>query len=122
MKKILKISLVLAVVLVALNVYGVVNSPFHKKNEQRKMVNFGVSDKNNIDVSVYDANDKLLYTENVNSNAKLVRTYDLTGVAEGIYYLVSESESKITKYEILVNADTATIMSIPFSEVTKKDL
>ena len=119
MKKILKISLVVGVVLIALNVYGVVNSPFHKKNVQRKTVTFDLIDQNNIDLSVYDANDKLMHTEKISSNGQAVRTYNMNSFAEGVYYLVEESNSKITKYEIVVNSNRATIMTNPLSEVSK---
>lgn len=119
MKKILKISLVVGVVLVALNVYGVVKSPFSKKDVQKKTVTFDLLNQNNIDLSVYDANNKLMHTENISSNGQSVRTYNLKTFAEGVYYLVEESDSKITKYEIVVADDKATIMSNPYSEVSK---
>ena len=120
MKKILKISLVLGIVLLAMNVYGVaVNFVSHKTNRQEKMVMFGLNDKNKIDLSIYDANEKLIHRENVSSNGKFMGTYDLNTLPEGLYFLVAESKTKTTKYEILVAGETATIMSKPLSEVSK---
>jgi hypothetical protein len=120
MKKILKISLMLGIVLLAMNVYAVaINFSFHKKFRQEKMVTFGLNDNNKIALSIYDADDKLIHTESVYVNGKMCWTYDLNNFPEGLYYLVAESKSKITKYEVLVVGEKATIMSDPLSVVSK---
>lgn len=123
MKKILKISLVLGIVLLAMNVYAVaVNFSLHNKFRQEKMISFGLEDKDRVKISIYDANDKLIHSENLTVNGKLVRSYDLNNFSDGVYYLVEESKTKITKYEVLVLSDSATIMSDPLSEVVKAAL
>lgn len=123
MKKILKISLVLGIVLLAMNVYAVaVNFSLHNKFRQEKMISFGLEDKDQVKISIYDANDRLIHSENLAVDGKLVRSYDLNNFNEGVYYLVEESKAKITKYEVLVLNDSATIMSDPFSEVAKPSL
>lgn len=123
MKKILKISLVLGIVLLAMNVYAVaVNFSLHNKFRQEKMISFGLEDKDRVKISIYDANDKLIHSENLTVNGKLVRSYDLNNFSEGVYYLVEESKTKITKYEVLVLSDSAIIMSDPLSEVVKAAL
>lgn len=123
MKKILKISLVLGIVLLAMNVYAVaVNFSLHNKFRQEKMISFGLEDSDVTKISIYDANDKLIHTENVLVDGKLVRSYDLNNFREGVYYLVEESKTKISKYEVLVLDDSATIMSDPFAVVDKTAL
>ena len=123
MKKILKISLVLGIVLLAMNVYAVaVNFSLHNKFRQEKMISFGLEDSDETKISIYDANDKLIHTENVLVDGKLVRSYDLNNFREGVYYLVEESKTKISKYEVLVLDDSATIMSDPFTVVDKTTL
>lgn len=123
MKKILKISLVVGIVLLAMNVYAVaVNLSLHNNFRQEKMISFGLNDKDQIKISIYDANDKLIHTEDLMVDGKLVRSYDLNNFKEGVYYLVEESKSKITKYEVLVLNDSATIMSDPLTEVVKTSL
>jgi flagellar hook assembly protein FlgD len=120
MKKILKISLVLGIVLLAMNVYAVaVNFSLHNKFRQEKMISFGLEDKDQVKISIYDANDKLVRSETLAVDGKLVRSYDLNNFSDGVYYLVEESKTKITKYEVLVLSDSATIMSDPLSEVVK---
>lgn len=128
MKKIVKLSLVLMVVLIAINTYatGVRNSK-NEKASSKKKVTFALNDINKANVSIYDANNKLLHTENVyklnlnplKKDDKIVKTYDLNPLADGVYYLVAESKTKVVKYEILVVNETATIMSDPYLEVYK---
>lgn len=123
MKKILKISLVLGIVLLAMNVYAVaVNFSLHNKFRQEKMVSFGLDGKDQIKISIYDADDKLIHSEKFAVDGKIVRSYDLNNFNDGVYYLVEESKEKITKYEVLVLNDSATIMSDPLSEVVKTAL
>lgn len=129
MKKIIKLSFVLMVVLIAMNTRatGVKISKEEGKASSKKMVTFAVNDINKANVSIYDANNKLLHTENVytlnlnplKSGSKIVKTYDLNPLADGVYYLVADSKTKTVKYEILVVNETATIMSDPLSEVNK---
>ncbi len=76
---------------------------------------------------MYDSNDKLLHIENLytlnlnplKSSEKIVKTYDLNPLADGVYYLVADSKTKVEKYEILVVNGTATIMSAPSLVVHK---
>lgn len=128
MKKILKLSFVLMVVLIAMNTRATgVKISKNEKASSKKMVTFAVNDINKANVSIYDANNKLLHTEKVytlnlnplKSDEKIVKTYDLNPLADGVYYLVADSKTKTVKYEILVVNETATIMSDPYSEVHK---
>lgn len=120
MKKILKISLVTGVVLLAMNVYAVaVNFSFRNEFRQEKMISFGLDDTNQVKISIYDTNEKLIHSESLVVEGKIVRSYDLNNFDEGVYYLVEESNSKIIKYEVLVLDDSATIMTDPIAEVDK---
>ncbi|MFA9192037.1 hypothetical protein AAGV28_11725 [Flavobacterium sp. FZUC8N2.13] len=128
MKKIVKLSLVVMVVLIAMNTRATgVKISKNEKASSKKMVTFALNDINKANVSIYDANDKLLHTEKVytlnlnplKSDTKIVKTYDLNPLADGVYYLVAESKAKTVIYEILVVNETATIMSDPYSEVYK---
>jgi len=120
MKKILKISLVTGVVLLAMNVYAVaVNFSFRNEFRQEKMISFGLDDTDQVKISIYDTNEKLIHSESLMVEGKIVRSYDLNNFDEGVYYLVEESNSKIIKYEVLVLNDSATIMTDPIAEVDK---
>ena len=120
MKKILKLSLVLAVVLTAMNVRaGEIDFSLNVKKGQGKTVTFVLNDINKIDLSIYDATEKLIHTEKITSNGNINRTYDLDALPEGTYFLDAESEMKIARYEISVVGKTATLKSNAVSEVFK---
>jgi hypothetical protein len=70
-------------------------------------------------LSIYDADDKLIHSESVNSKKDFNRTYDLKAFPEGTYFLVAESDSKISKYKISVVGETASLATSAISEVYK---
>jgi hypothetical protein len=120
MKKILKFSLVLVVALTAINVHAAdVDFSLNVKKGQGKIVSFAFNEVNKIDLSIYDANDKLINSEYVNSKGLINRTYDLNALPEGTYFLEAESEFKVARYEISVIGKTATLSDSPVSVVYK---
>jgi hypothetical protein len=120
MKKILKFSLVLLVALTTMNLHaGTVDFTLNVKKEQGKMVTFALNMTNKVDLSIYDANDKLIHSEIVDSKKNIDRTYDLKALPDGTYFLIAESEMKISKYKISVAGATATLSENAISEVYK---
>lgn len=120
MKKISKFSLMLGVTLLTMNVHaGTVDFSLDVKKEQGKKVTFAINKINKMDLSIYDAEDKLIHSEYVNSKNNTNRTYDLNALPEGIYFLEAESETKISRYEISVVGATASLSTGAISEVYK---
>lgn len=120
MKKISKFSLMLGVTLFTMNVHaGSVDFSLDVKNEQGKKVTFALNKINNMNLSIYDADDKLIHSESVNSKKDFNRTYDLNALPEGTYFLEAESDSKISRYEISVAGATASLSTKATSEVFK---
>jgi hypothetical protein len=120
MKKISKFSLVLVVTLLTMNMHaGTVDFTLDVKKEQGKMVTFALNQIEKIDLSIYDADDKLIHSENVDSKKDIKRTYDLKALPEGTYFLQAESDSKILRYEISVVGETASLSGDAVSEVYK---
>jgi hypothetical protein len=120
MKKILKFSLVLLVALTTMNLHaGTVDFTLNVKKEQGKMVTFALNMTNKVDLSIYDANEKLIHSETVDSKKNIDRTYDLKALPDGTYFLVAESEMKISRYKISVAGATATLSENAISEVYK---
>ena len=110
MKKISKFSLVLVVTLLTMNMHaGTVDFTLDVKKEQGKMVTFALNQINKIDLSIYDANDKLIHSENVNSKKDINRTYDLKAFPKGTYFLEAESDTKVSRYEISIVGETASL-------------
>ncbi len=120
MKKISKFSLVLVVTLLTMNMHaGTVDFTLNVKKEQGKMVTFALNNIDKMDLSIYDAEGKMIHSENVDSKKDIKRTYDLKALPEGTYFLQAESDSKISRYEISVVGETASLSSDVVSEVYK---
>jgi flagellar hook assembly protein FlgD len=120
MKKIIKFSLVLVVALITMNVHaGTVDFTLVVKKEQGKMVTFALDKMNNVNLSIYDAEGKMVHSEKVTSQKMINRTYDLKALPEGTYYLEAESEMKISRYKISVVGETATLSDTAISEIYK---
>lgn len=120
MKKISKYSLVLVVTLLTMNMFaGTVDFTLDVKKEQGKLVTFALNQTEIIDLSIYDAEGKMIHSENVNSRKSVNRTYDLNALPEGTYFLQAESDSKISRFEISVVGETASLSSDVVSEVYK---
>ncbi|MFV8322076.1 hypothetical protein [Flavobacterium sp. LB3P21] len=121
MKKILKFSLVLAaVVLTAIQAHaGNADFSLDLIKEDGKTVSFSLKEVKKIDLSIYDTNDSLIYQEKVTSEDNINRTYDLTALPDGIYFLKAESDLKISKYKIEVVGKKAKLSADAISEVYK---
>ena len=117
MKKISKFGLMLGVTLLTMNVHaGTVDFSLDVKKEQGKKVTFAIDKINEMNLSIYDADDKLIHSEMVNSKKDFNRTYDLNALPEGTYFLEVESDSKISRYEISVASSSALLSANAISE------
>ena len=120
MKKISKFGLMLGVTLLTMNSYaGALDFTLDVKKEQGKTVTFALDKMNKIDLSIFDADGKMIHTEMVDSQKNINRTYDLKALPEGTYFLEAESDTKISRYEISVVGATAKLSVNPVSEIYK---
>jgi hypothetical protein len=69
-----------------------------------------------MNLSIFDADDKLIHSESVNSKKDFNRTYDLDALPEGTYFLEVESDFTISRYEISVARATASLSANAISE------
>ncbi|MFI0491957.1 hypothetical protein [Flavobacterium sp.] len=120
MKKILKFSLVLVVALTAISAHAAdVDFLLKVKKEQGKRITFAFNEVNKVALTIYDTNDKLINSEELNSKGIINRTYDLNALPEGTYFLEAESEFKVARYEISVDGTIASLADSPVSVVYK---
>lgn len=91
-------------------------------NVQAKTLKFELSNVKNVSVFVYNyANDEL-FSENLADGDHVMKTYDFQNFTPGTYYLVAESEVKIEKYKIKINADNAMeVEKTPVSAIHKPE-
>ena len=120
MKKILKLSLVLVVLLTTMNIHaGELEFTLDVKKEKGKMVTFALNKINKINLSVYDAEGGLIHSEMAESQTNINRTYDLRSLPDGTYFLEAESDIKIYSYEISVAGETASLSANAILEIYK---
>lgn len=122
MKRILNLSLVLAVVLTTMGAHaGEIDFALYVKNEsgQGKTVTFAFNQVKKVALSLYDSDEVLIHTENVTAKQSINRTYDLNQLPEGTYFLEAETEKKVARYEITVTGTKATLSKKAISEVYK---
>lgn len=120
MKNLFKFSLVLGVTLLTINMQASdVDFSLEVKKEEGKVITFVFSETNKLDLSIYDTEGKIIHSENLDSSTFINRIYDFNALPEGIYYLVAESEYKISKYEISVVGLTAKLLEPAISEEYK---
>ena len=80
---------------------------------------FTVNQIEKMDLSIYDTEGKMIHSENVDSQKSINRTYDLKALPEGTYFLEAESDTKVSRYEISVLGETASLSGDAVSEVFK---
>lgn len=120
MKKISKFGLMLGVTLLTMNMHaGTVEFTLNVKKEQGRKVTFALNKMDKVDLSIYDAEGKMIHSEKVDALNIINRTYDLKALPEGTYFLEAESDMKISRYEISVVGETASLSANPISEVYK---
>ena len=117
MKKIFKISLVMVGLISTLNANA--ENPkllLDLKKANGKKVSLTLKEMKKVKLSIYDGNNDVIFDENVNG-ANLARTYDLSSLPEGDYFIKAQSDAKISKYKIEVIDKNAFLSSESFSEV-----
>ncbi|HWR94161.1 MAG TPA: hypothetical protein VN192_03060 [Flavobacterium sp.] len=120
MKKVFKLSLVLGVALLTMNVNASeTDFSLSVKKEQGRIINFEFCESKKLKLSIYDKDDKIIYSENVDSQYSINRAYDLKNLPEGNYLLEAESEFKIATYQISVEGTMAILTEKPTSEKFK---
>ena len=117
MKKIFKISLVMVGLISTLNANA--ENPkllLDLKKANGKKVSLTLKEMKKVKLSIYDGNNDVIFNENVNG-PNLARTYDLSSLPEGDYFIKAQSDAKISKYKIEVKGKNAFLTSESFSEV-----
>ncbi|OCA76526.1 hypothetical protein BBH99_12465 [Chryseobacterium contaminans] len=91
-------------------------------NVQDKTLNFELSNVKNVSVFVYNNAHDELFSENLTDGNHVMKTYSFQSFTPGTYYLVAESEVKIEKYKIKINADNVMeVEKTPVSAVHKPE-
>lgn len=122
MKKILKLSLVCAVLFTGMSTYAIDgNTDFalHVRKGDGKLITFALNNVSKANLSIYDKDGILIYSENATGKGGILKTFDLTEFPEGTYFLDIEDNVKKLRYEINVTNGESTLSNKSISQTYK---
>jgi len=122
MKKIVKLSLVAALLFTGISTYaidGTADFNLHVIKANGKTITFGLNQTQKAYIAIYDKEGSLIYSENASGKDGILRTFSLEEFPEGTYFLEVEDNTKKAKYEILVNEDVSVLTQKAVSSVYK---
>jgi hypothetical protein len=122
MKKMLKLSLVCAVLFTGISSYAIDgNADFalHVIKGNGKQVTFALNNVTKAHLSIYDKDGSLIYSEYASGKEGILRTFSFEEFPQGTYILEIEDNVKTTKHEITINGDKTTLSSKAISSVYK---
>lgn len=120
MKKLFKLSLIVLAVLVA-NIVKADDMEVLVKvaKENSKWVSFITSDSKEFDITLYAADQEVVYEQHVKTVGNKFQTYDLSALPVGTYKLEMESSSKLITYQIEISADNAVLSQPSIIEIKR---
>jgi uncharacterized protein YxeA len=113
MKKILKLSLVIAVLFAGISTYAIDgngDSTLHVIKGDGNKVTFGLNNVTKAKLSIYDKEGTLIYSENA---------FSFEEFPSGTYFLEVEDSVKTIKHEITIKGDVTVISPKAISSVYK---
>jgi hypothetical protein len=120
MKKILKLSLLFALVLTTMQTYaGEGDFLLYVKKGDGKAIRFALNGIKNINLSIYDKEGNLIFSEKATDEVGILRTYSLEEFPEGTYFLEAENNLKKVRYEIIIANENASLSKSAVAEVYK---
>jgi len=121
MKKIIKLSLVCAVLFSGMSTYAIDgNEDFNLHVlKNGKVITFGLNQTQKASLAIYDKDGTLFYSENASGKDGILRTFSLQDFPDGTYFLEIEDNAKKVRYEINVNNNVTTLSSKAISSIYK---
>jgi hypothetical protein len=122
MKKMLKLSLVVAVLFAGISTYAIdgnEDSTLHVIKRNGDKITFGLNNVTKAKLSIYDQDGTLIYSENASGKNGILKTFSFEEFPAGTYFLEVEDSVKITKHEITIKGGVTILSSKAVSLVYK---
>ncbi|TDO72960.1 putative secreted protein (Por secretion system target) [Flavobacterium chryseum] len=121
MKKIIKLSLVCAVLFSGMSTYAIDgNEEFNLHVlKNGKVITFGLNQVQKANLAIYDQDGTLFYSESASGKDGILRTFSLQDFPDGTYFLEVEDNAKKVRYQINVDNDVTTLSPKAISSVYK---
>jgi len=122
MKKIIRLSLVAALLFTGISTYaidGTADFNLHVIKANGKMITFGLNQTQKANLAIYDKDGSLIYSETASGKDGILRTFSLEEFPEGTYFLEVENDTKKAKYEITITDDSTVLSKSAVSSVYK---
>lgn len=123
MKNIMKLSLLIGAFLISTS-FSAKDGVFSISLGEvtAKTLHFEVSNAQNVSLYLYDDKKGEIYSENTGNREVVEKSYDLSNLTEGNYYLVAESAIKIEKYKVTIGKDGEIVADkTPVSAINKPE-
>ena len=122
MKTILKLSLAVLVAMTTMSTYAI-DGDFllNVKKGNGKEISFSVNEIQKANVTIYDKDHNLIYSELATGKGGILKTYSLEEFPDGVYFLVVETNLKKVTHEIVISNEISTLSRKSVAEVYKGD-
>jgi len=122
MKSLIKLSFVVGLLLISISAAArEIDFSLSFNNVNSKSLNFNISNSKNVSLYFYDDTNSELFSEEIAKSTSKEKSYNLNNLANGNYYLVAESDSRIEKYKITVKDNQVDVDKSPVSAITKPE-
>jgi len=119
MKNVMKFGLALVAFFSAFTMHAN-DGNFSVSVKSGKVISFAINEAKNVHVSIFNTDGGELFDEVLRSkDGKITRTYDLTALPKGTYFLETETATKVSRHEITITGTTATVADTTVAEIYK---
>jgi len=113
MKNFLKISLIAVLLFNSAGLYANEGDfSFKVKSVNEKSIGFFINEAQVVEVSLYGANNEVLYKQKIKAKSASNRIYDLNSFPNGNYTFKLETSSTVAEYQVVIK-DGETVVSDP---------
>lgn len=101
MKNFIKISLIAVLLINSVGLYASEgNFSIKLKDVNEKSVTFFINETQVVEVSIYEANNEVVYRKKINALKGSTKTYDMNSLPDGSYRFQLKTDSSIVEYKI----------------------